>query len=837
MDDVDADTATHLHELATILRRRQRILEVQRAAYDPRDVPSNRVLELEDVTRQLTRVHADLRRLGIAPAVDRNPYKGLLTFTETDSPFFFGRDALIGQMLTNIPHTAFLAVLGASGSGKSSVVRAGLIPALKQEAIPGSAAWHYPPVIRPSGRPLDMLANALAALQDGTLGTAAALRQSLNCTDHALLLAVDNVNRNREPGRLVLVIDQAEELWTALPVADPERADAVAEQRTFLQLLMAAIAASDRTILVILTLRADFLHRAIEDAALARLLSIHSVMVPPLERDQLRDVVVRPAEIVGGDFEAGLVDALVDQTYGQPGALPLLEYSLEQLWAARQPDGMMQWEALHNLGGITGGVAAKADRLLDEQYSPEQRDSLRTILLKLVMPGEGTADTRRRAQLEDLVPAGQTVESIQALLKPLADARLLTTGHDEEGTVETVEIAHETLIRAWPTLGRWIAQARDDLRFYIQVQEAARGWAANAESDDFLWRGLHLAIAVAWQERAQPSLTDREERFLRISHTQEQARLAEQEAARQRDLDQARASAEAQRLLADQALASAETQRLLTETERQRAQVQRRSVIRQRWIIGLLTCLALIPLSFFLYQIVLKWQAAGAMTEIPGGQATIGEDTEDESGPTWPAPVKSFQMEIHEVSKHQYGLCIQAGSCSPPVDAQFFNEQPDDTPVVNITAPQAATYCSWLGRRLPTEIEWEWAARGPARRPWPWGTTEPSSNTLQLNVAWNGLITVTLQPVTAFPEGRTPETHLLNLAGNALEWTTTRSTAYPYNPDDPAITWDIDRGLAEDMLIVRGGSYITTVDDARPYVRRQFAPLSFQRDIGFRCVR
>lgn len=181
-----------------------------------------------------------------------------------------------------------------------------------------------------------------------------------------------------------------------------------------------------------------------------------------------------------------------------------MEYTLLELWKNRRPDSTLTWEAFKQIGGVEGGLARRADSILAQQYAPEQQDALRSILLRLVQPGEGAADTRRRVLIDDLVPVGGSVEAVQTLLKPLADERLVTTGYDPASEEETVEVAHEALIRGWPTLGAWISRARADLRFQLQLEEAAKEWSASSENPDFLWSGLRLANAEAWLARAQP---------------------------------------------------------------------------------------------------------------------------------------------------------------------------------------------------------------------------------------------------------------------------------------------------------------------------------------------
>jgi hypothetical protein len=459
--DNSAELIIHLTDLTATLRRRQRVLESQRARFGEGAVPAHIVLELDEIARELARHTAELRRLHPGPVAEQNPYLGLLTFQEQDAERFFGRDALVADLVDRARRAAFLAVLGPSGSGKSSVVRAGLVPMLKGGALPGSEHWRYA-VLRPGARPLDTLAAELARLQ-GDPTRVIHYAETLATSDRALLLLAD-VLLNRGTGqRLALVVDQFEELWSLTPFE---------ERVQLINLLLTAANTRDTPLLLVLAMRADFLHQAATYPALAHSIGEHDVIVSPMTPGELSQAIARPAENAGGSFEPGLVDELIEQSLDRPGALPLLEYTLQELWK-RRVDGLMTWDAYRSLGGIEGALAARADAILAEHYKPEQQDELRRLLLRLVRPDEGVADTRRRVRLDDLVPASSSVDAVQALLKPLTDERLLTTGRDTASSDETVEVSHEALIRAWPTFGRWIADARADLPFQLQLEDAA----------------------------------------------------------------------------------------------------------------------------------------------------------------------------------------------------------------------------------------------------------------------------------------------------------------------------------------------------------------------------
>lgn len=536
MTQIQPEEIGQLEALAAIHRDKLRVLERQLAALGP-TAPAAKLLERDQALQDLENVQRQLRRLRPPAGDERPPYVGLGAFQEGDRELFFGREALVAELVTKVEQAPFLAVMGASGSGKSSVVRAGLIPELKAGALPGSERWRYV-TITPGSTPVDQLAVALGKLQGGDLGSVLALSRQLAENDRALQLAAAMLLDGRGDGRLVIVVDQAEELWTLAP-ADPEACKLFVEsqQRPFVRRILGAAQAKGAggrsPVLTIVTMRADFLHRAAEYQDLAQLISDHLQVVSPLAPDELRHAITGPAELVGCGFEPGLVDELVQQVEGQPGALPLLQYTLLELWKQRLPDGTLTWEAFRGLGGVDGALAARADAILRERYpTPEAQEELRRALLRLVQPGEGAADTRRRALLRDMAPAGSGVADVQALLKPLADERLLTTGRDAASGAETIEVAHEALIRAWPTFGRWIGEARGDLRLQLQLEEAAREWEAHEQADDYLWGGLRLAQAEAWIERARPGLNQRDQAFVAASHHRERAEAEAEEAAR-----------------------------------------------------------------------------------------------------------------------------------------------------------------------------------------------------------------------------------------------------------------------------------------------------------------
>lgn len=523
---------TLVQERIALLKRNEAELQLQAAQHGSIDVPLIILNSLAAIKQDLISAQTELNRLLAHPS-DIQPYVGLSTFQESDADRFFGRERVINDLLSKIRTTPFLTVLGASGSGKSSVVLAGLLPALKRGGVAGSEQWFYLPPLKPGPRPLDTLAAMLTLAQGGDLSKALMLSDMLASNPQALLLAANTLGVYHSERRLVLVVDQAEELWTLTPSDPDARAVFVEQQQSFIQLLVEAASAPATPVLILLTMRADFLHRALEHPKLTQWLNNGDYKVSAMTADELRAAIEYPIDMVNGQFEPGMVDGLIEQVHNRPGALPLLEYTLSALWQHRQADDTITWEAYHAIGGVKGALAARADELLAEHYAtPEQLSLLKVTLPRLVQLGDGSVDTRRRVPLSDLVPANNTIEHIQTLLRPFVDERLLTVSIDDLSGEEMIELSHEALIDGWPTFKAWINDARADLRLRLQVEEAAKEWEASSEKSDFLWSGLRLEHVETRFVRAMPQLNSSEWRFLQASH----AAKLKRERAEQRNL-------------------------------------------------------------------------------------------------------------------------------------------------------------------------------------------------------------------------------------------------------------------------------------------------------------
>lgn len=434
------------------------------------------------------------------------PYLGLRAFGEDDAPFFFGRESLTLQLLNHLSQHSVLAVVGASGSGKSSVVQAGMLPQLRQgKQIPGSDRW-WIRALRPGDRPLLTLASRLV---DG--GTEKERTYQQLQLEGMLYQGVESFVywlRSRPEPMLVLVIDQFEELFTLAAAEDRHR---------FLALILGAVEHAGDRFKLIFTLRTDFIAPALEIPALAPHLQQSSVLVPPTLSDEAyRQVILQPAEKVGLTVEPELVTTLLQDLSRGAGDLPLLEFVLEQVWQQRQPGTLSISVYQEKIGGLRGALERTAQEVYNS-LDPEAQACAEWIFLSLTQLGDGTEDTRRRILKTDLVVPRFPEPLVDRTLQVLTSAKLILISLDtptpapESRSPEeppspdssssplpptpTIEVAHEILIRHWSTLRWWLEQNRTRLRSQRQIQHAAQQWEQHGRQPDFLLRGVLLNAA------------------------------------------------------------------------------------------------------------------------------------------------------------------------------------------------------------------------------------------------------------------------------------------------------------------------------------------------------
>ncbi|GAA3837950.1 hypothetical protein GCM10022403_083080 [Streptomyces coacervatus] len=409
----------------------------------------------------------------------RPPYRGLARFEPGDRPLFFGRERM-AQRLERLVCDHRLAVLfGASGSGKSSLLRAGLIPGLQERAA-GRGSPTVLRILTPGARPA------------ATYG-------------HLLTPEAD------EPECWV-VVDQFEEVFT-LCRDQTERA-------RFIDLLLASRAPGSR-LRVLLSVHADFYARCLEHRGLADALSGAALALGPMTADELREAVVRPAAAAGLLVERELTARLVDEVLDEPGGLPMLSHALQETWRRRK-SRMLTLAAYQAAGGVRGAIAATAEEVYG-QLDPEAQAVARRLLLRMVEPGNGTPDTRRpltRAELAEWADP-----AVPGVVEQLARARLLTT--DEDGA----QLAHEALLTCWPRLAGWLEEDRERLRHHRRLAEAARAWLEHDRDPGTLYRGTRLDLAR--EQFTDPELTAPEREFLAAAlHAREAERRTAAQAAR-----------------------------------------------------------------------------------------------------------------------------------------------------------------------------------------------------------------------------------------------------------------------------------------------------------------
>jgi WD40 repeat protein/DNA-binding SARP family transcriptional activator len=403
------------------------------------------------------------------------PFKGLASFDRADARYFCGRERVVSDLTARLASSPLVGIVGASGIGKSSLLRAGVLGSLSDGALPGSGGWRQV-LVRPGAHPVAELARAL----DG---------------DDPM----EVLGRLRPGERLVIAVDQLEELFT---VCEDE-----AERAAFLEALAAAAGDAAGRALVIVALRGDFYGRVASYSRFARLLSHNHVLVGPMDREELAQAIERPAARAGLEVERALVDGLVHDVEGEPGGLPLLSTALLELW--RDRDGRaLRYDSYRRSGGVQGAVA----RLAEDAYaglSASDRAVARQVLLRLAS-GADRAVARRRVALAELA----RIDGAASVLAALTDARLLTVSDDE------IEVSHEALIREWPRYRAWLDEDRVGRRVHEHLAESAREWGARRGESADLYRGARLAAALDWSAQHADELSPSERDFLAASRRQ-----------------------------------------------------------------------------------------------------------------------------------------------------------------------------------------------------------------------------------------------------------------------------------------------------------------------------
>ena len=429
-----------------------------------------------------------------------NPYQGLAAFEEEDADFFFGQENFINKLVEVTQNQPLVGIIGPSGSGKSSVVFAGLIPKLRQQGN-----WLIE-VFRPGKEPFLALASALVRQLEPEAGETQFLRESVGLASdfqQGRITVQQVISRilERNPGKqLLLVADQLEELYTLCPVKE--------EQERFANELLAAI--TQENITVVFTLRADFYgyvlsYRPFRDA----LQEYTPQLLSSMKREELQAAIELPAQKLEVQLEDNLTQRILDDVGEEPGNLPLLEFALTRLWE-KQKHRELTHQAYEEIGGVKKAIANHAEQVYQKLSETEKQQAQR-IFLQLVRPGEGTEDTRRVATRAEVGDENWNLVSYLAGYQ----ARLVVTGRQE--TEDTVEVVHEALIREWLRLREWMNANRQFRTWQERLKVSLREWQNDNHDAGALLRGVPLTVAEDWLRKRADEMTQEERDFIQVS--------------------------------------------------------------------------------------------------------------------------------------------------------------------------------------------------------------------------------------------------------------------------------------------------------------------------------
>ena len=430
-----------------------------------------------------------------------NPYRGLDVFKEQHQQDFFGREAVTANLVERVSETPFMLLMGTSGSGKSSLLNAGLITHLK-----ASGDWLVLKT-RPSVSPMKSLAKVLVdALYDdpisqseNTKALTEKLGHSIDLTD----LCERALNQSRR-NRLLLVVDQFEELYTNTPDQNV--------QQHYIDQLLSLVATGSVTLL--LSLRADFIAQLMVYQPLTQVMNQYSeyqLILGGMSADELHTAIVKPAEQLGVVFEPGLVERILNELRkGDEGQLPLLEFALTQLWQ-RQHKRVLTHEALNSIGGIRQALALHAEQVMAKPELKEHLAAVERIMVQLIVPGAGKEDTRQ------IVPHDHFSAEDRWLLPVLANHRLVVTRHDQKTGGDTVEVIHEALIREWAAFRGWIEKHREFLVWQRRLRERQADWKWHRQENEGLLTGRYLLEAKEYLTSHEEMLSEKGINFIKQS--------------------------------------------------------------------------------------------------------------------------------------------------------------------------------------------------------------------------------------------------------------------------------------------------------------------------------
>ena len=479
------------------------------------------------------------------PALGPNPYRGLAAFFEEDANRFFGREKqtfrlweafrALHETKPGTPSLRVLPILGPSGSGKSSLARAGLVPEIARHVLP---TLQSPRVIvfTPTAHPLEALARILARVvtDDPAPVTKAAefeaeLRRSTDGTYEGLRRIARYVPE-MDRRKLVVLVDQFEELYTLC--TDPK------EQDAFIGNLLHACHDAAADVSFVLTLRTDFIGSTQRHPEFNRIVTEQGIIVPAMDASELREAITKPAANAGHPFDPALVELLVQDTLGREGALPLLQFALQRLWDAIR-EGKDPADTFQQIGGVGGALVQEADQLY-ESLPERQQKIIRRAFRSMVQLGEGVGDTRRRVDLNAIVSKNDNRDEVLNVLRAFAQPNKRLVTLEGEGDDVLAEVTHEALIVRWDKIRTWLGpEHREQERFHRRLAETAAEWEDHGRISDLLWQGFNLARLGRFVATTEDDLTELEHSFFDASvdakeEKERQRKHAEEEEERKR---------------------------------------------------------------------------------------------------------------------------------------------------------------------------------------------------------------------------------------------------------------------------------------------------------------
>ncbi len=448
------------------------------------------------------------------------PYLGLQYFDEKDAARFFGREQLIARIAGRLRQNRFLAIIGASGSGKSSLLRAGVVPALRagerlaDGGLPptDSGKWAIQ-VLTPTAHPLEALAIALYQ-EAGSISAITGITEEMARDPRVLGLQIRRYLSQQDKKHLLLVIDQFEEIFTLCRSAD--------EREAFINSLLAAIDPQDaQPVTVLITLRADFYAQVAQHNRLRETISQYQEFIGAMTRDELVRAIDQPLAQGLWKIQEGLIEVILDDIGYEPGALPLLSHALLETWKRRR-GRTLTLSGYNEAGGVRGAIAQTAESVFRGTLTPDQQAIARLIFIRMAEIGEGSTDTRRRATYSELITRSGDELVIDTVISILADARLITTSTLPPESTRVVEVAHEALIREWPTLRGWLDEDRQGRILHQHLIEDTAEWIKLERDPGLLYRGAKLTQISDWAGSNSSILSLQEQEFLGASRAIDQ---------------------------------------------------------------------------------------------------------------------------------------------------------------------------------------------------------------------------------------------------------------------------------------------------------------------------